>query len=227
MGPAAVIDLIAPVGHGQRGLIVSPPKAGKTMLLQNIALSIMANQPECFLIVLLIDERPEEVTDMERTVRGEVISSTFDEPATRHVQVAEMVMEKAKRLVESGIDVTHDGDVERLAEQLTGVPLGLLICNAGVLTRESLDDMDFERIRHQFEVNAIGPLRVVHRLLDNLEHGAKVAVLDIDAEGARRVAADLGPNHRGYRCDVTASDDSTIEATVIAVSTAIGGGGGL
>lgn len=95
-----VIDLVAPFGKGQRGLIVSPPKAGKTMMLQNIAHSIEANHPECKLIVLLIDERPEEVTEMERTVRGEVVASTFDEPASRHVQVAEMVIEKAKRLVE-------------------------------------------------------------------------------------------------------------------------------
>ncbi len=97
---ARIIDLVAPIGKGQRGLIVSPPKAGKTMLLQNIATSITANHPEVILIVLLIDERPEEVTEMQRTVKGEVVSSTFDEPAARHVQVAEMVIEKAKRLVE-------------------------------------------------------------------------------------------------------------------------------
>ena len=102
---ARVIDLVAPLGKGQRGLIVAPPRTGKTVLLQNIAHSITANHPECYLIVLLIDERPEEVTDMQRSVRGEVISSTFDEPAVRHVQVAEMVIEKAKRLVEHGRDV--------------------------------------------------------------------------------------------------------------------------
>jgi transcription termination factor Rho len=100
-----VIDIVAPIGKGQRALIVAPPRTGKTVLLQNIAQSITANHPECFLIVLLIDERPEEVTDMKRSVRGEVVSSTFDEPATRHVQVAEMVIEKAKRLVEHGRDV--------------------------------------------------------------------------------------------------------------------------
>ncbi|MGO9983365.1 MAG: transcription termination factor Rho, partial [Rhodomicrobium sp.] len=100
-----VIDIVAPLGKGQRGLIVAPPRTGKTVLLQNIAHSITANHPECYLIVLLIDERPEEVTDMQRSVRGEVISSTFDEPATRHVQVAEMVIEKAKRLVEHKLDV--------------------------------------------------------------------------------------------------------------------------
>ncbi|MGI9357281.1 MAG: transcription termination factor Rho [Rhizobiaceae bacterium] len=102
---ARVIDLVAPLGKGQRGLIVAPPRTGKTVLLQNIAKSITANHPEAFLLVLLIDERPEEVTDMSRSVKGEVIASTFDEPATRHVQVTEMVIEKAKRLVEHGRDV--------------------------------------------------------------------------------------------------------------------------
>jgi transcription termination factor Rho len=110
---ARIIDLCAPIGKGQRGLIVSPPKAGKTMLLQNIAMSITTNHPECFLIVLLIDERPEEVTEWERSVRGEVVSSTFDEPASRHVQVAEMVIEKAKRLVE------HKKDVVILLDSIT------------------------------------------------------------------------------------------------------------
>ncbi|MGH6922290.1 MAG: transcription termination factor Rho [Propylenella sp.] len=102
---ARVIDLVAPLGKGQRALIVAQPRTGKTVILQNIAHSITANHPECYLIVLLIDERPEEVTDMQRSVKGEVISSTFDEPASRHVQVAEMVIEKAKRLVEHGRDV--------------------------------------------------------------------------------------------------------------------------
>jgi len=102
---ARVIDLVAPIGKGQRCLIVAPPRTGKTVLLQNIAHSIERNHPECYLIVLLIDERPEEVTDMQRSVQGEVVSSTFDEPATRHVAVAEMVIEKAKRLVEHGRDV--------------------------------------------------------------------------------------------------------------------------
>lgn len=100
-----VIDLVAPLGKGQRALIVAPPRTGKTVLLQNIAQSVATNHPECYLIVLLIDERPEEVTDMRRSVKGEVVSSTFDEPASRHVQVAEMVIEKAKRLVEHGRDV--------------------------------------------------------------------------------------------------------------------------
>jgi len=110
---ARVIDMVAPLGKGQRGLIVSPPKAGKTMLLQNVAQSITSNHPECYLIVLLIDERPEEVTEMTRSVQGEVISSTFDEPASRHVQVAEMVIEKARRLVE------HKRDVVILLDSIT------------------------------------------------------------------------------------------------------------
>ncbi|MBY0452497.1 MAG: transcription termination factor Rho, partial [Bdellovibrionaceae bacterium] len=110
---ARVIDLISPMGKGQRGLIVSPPKAGKTVMLQNIARSIEANHPDCHLIVLLIDERPEEVTEMMRSVKGEVIASTFDEPASRHVQVAEMVIEKAKRLVE------HKKDVVILLDSIT------------------------------------------------------------------------------------------------------------
>jgi transcription termination factor Rho len=110
---ARVIDMVAPFGKGQRGLIVSPPKAGKTLMLQNIAQSIATNHPDSYLIVLLIDERPEEVTEMTRMVRGEVVSSTFDEPATRHVQVAEMVIEKAKRLVE------HKRDVVILLDSIT------------------------------------------------------------------------------------------------------------
>ncbi len=110
---ARIIDLVSPIGKGQRGLIVSPPKAGKTLILQNIAQSIASNHPECYLIVLLIDERPEEVTEMERMVKGEVVASTFDEPASRHVQVAEMVIEKAKRLVE------HKRDVVILLDSIT------------------------------------------------------------------------------------------------------------
>ena len=110
---ARIIDLVSPIGKGQRGMIVSPPKAGKTMMLQNIAQSIAAQHPECYLMVLLIDERPEEVTEMARSVKGEVISSTFDEPASRHVQVAEMVIEKAKRLVE------HKRDVVILLDSIT------------------------------------------------------------------------------------------------------------
>jgi transcription termination factor Rho len=110
---ARIIDLVSPIGKGQRGLIVSPPKAGKTLILQNIAQSIASNYPDCYLIVLLIDERPEEVTEMARMVKGEVVASTFDEPASRHVQVAEMVIEKAKRLVE------HKRDVVILLDSIT------------------------------------------------------------------------------------------------------------
>ena len=105
--------MVSPIGKGQRSLIVSPPRAGKTIILQNIAQSITANHPECYLMVLLIDERPEEVTDMQRSVKGEVVASTFDEPASRHVAVAEMVIEKAKRLVE------HKKDVVILLDSIT------------------------------------------------------------------------------------------------------------
>ncbi len=131
---ARVIDLIAPIGKGQRGLIVSPPKAGKTMMLQNIAQSIATNHPECYLIVLLIDERPEEVTEMQRSVRGEVIASTFDEPATRHTQVAEMVNDKAKRLVEHKRDVVILLDsITRLARAYnTVVPASGKVLTGGV-----------------------------------------------------------------------------------------------
>lgn len=129
-----VIDLISPIGKGQRGLVVSSPKSGKTVMLQQIAHSITANHPECVLIVLLIDERPEEVTEMTRSVRGEVISSTFDEPATRHVQVAEMVIEKAKRLVEHKRDVVILLDsITRLARAYnTVVPASGKVLTGGV-----------------------------------------------------------------------------------------------
>ncbi len=129
-----VVDLIAPIGKGQRALIVAPPRTGKTVMLQNIAHSIAANHPECYLIVLLIDERPEEVTDMARSVKGEVISSTFDEPAARHVQVAEMVIEKAKRLVEHKRDVVILLDsVTRLARAYnTVVPSSGKVLTGGV-----------------------------------------------------------------------------------------------
>jgi transcription termination factor Rho len=129
-----VMDLVAPIGKGQRGLIVAPPRAGKTILLQKIANSITENHPEVTLIVLLIDERPEEVTDMQREVRGEVISSTFDEDATRHVQVADMVIEKAKRLVESGKDVVILLDsITRLARaHNTVIPSGGKIMSGGL-----------------------------------------------------------------------------------------------
>jgi len=129
-----IIDIIAPVGKGQRGLIVSPPKAGKTVMLQHLAHALIANQPEATLIVLLIDERPEEVTEMTRTVRGEVVASTFDEPASRHVQVAEMVIEKAKRLVEHKKDVVILLDsITRLARAYnTVVPASGKVLTGGV-----------------------------------------------------------------------------------------------
>ena len=129
-----IIDMVSPIGKGQRGLIVSPPKAGKTLMLQNIAQSIASNNPECHLIVLLIDERPEEVTEMSRMVKGEVIASTFDEPASRHVQVAEMVIEKAKRLVEHKKDVVILLDsITRLARAYnTTVPSSGKVLTGGV-----------------------------------------------------------------------------------------------
>lgn len=131
---ARIIDLTAPIGKGQRALIVSPPKAGKTLILQNIAQSIMRNNPECHLIVLLIDERPEEVTEMQRSVRGEVVASTFDEPPSRHVQVAEMVIEKAKRLVEHKTDVVILLDsITRLARAYnTVIPASGKVLTGGV-----------------------------------------------------------------------------------------------
>jgi transcription termination factor Rho len=135
-----IIDLLAPIGKGQRSLIVAPPRTGKTVLLQNIASAIAKNHPEVVLIVLLIDERPEEVTDMQRSVRGEVISSTFDEPAQRHVQVAEMVIEKAKRLVEHGNDVVILLDsITRLARAYNSVvpPSGKIL--SGGVDSNALD----------------------------------------------------------------------------------------
>lgn len=131
---ARVIDLASPIGKGQRGLIVSPPKAGKTLMMQNIAHSIEQNHPDCYLMVLLIDERPEEVTEMKRSVKGEVVASTFDEPATRHVQVAEMVIEKAKRLVEHKKDVVILLDsITRLARAYnTVVPASGKVLTGGV-----------------------------------------------------------------------------------------------
>jgi transcription termination factor Rho len=131
---ARIVDLVSPIGKGQRGLIVSPPKAGKTLMLQNIAQSIASNNPDCYLIVLLIDERPEEVTEMERMVKGEVVASTFDEPASRHVQVAEMVIEKAKRLVEHRRDVVILLDsITRLARAYnTTIPSSGKVLTGGV-----------------------------------------------------------------------------------------------
>jgi len=141
-----IIDLISPIGKGQRSLIISPPKAGKTIILQNIANSIAANHPECFLMVLLIDERPEEVTDMQRTVKGEVISSTFDEPASRHVAVAEMVIEKAKRLVE------HKKDVIILLDSITrlGRAYNAVVPSSGKVLTGGVDANALQRPKRFF-----------------------------------------------------------------------------
>jgi transcription termination factor Rho len=143
---ARVIDLVAPIGKGQRGLIVSPPKAGKTLILQNIAQSITRNSPECRLIVLLIDERPEEVTEMQRSVRGEVVASTFDEPPSRHVQVAEMVIEKAKRLVE------HKEDVVILLDSITRLAraYNTIIPSSGKVLTGGVDAHALERPKRFF-----------------------------------------------------------------------------
>ena len=143
---ARLIDLVSPIGKGQRALIVSPPRAGKTIILQNIAQSITANHPECYLMVLLIDERPEEVTDMQRSVKGEVVASTFDEPASRHVAVAEMVIEKAKRLVE------HKKDVVILLDSITrlGRAYNAVIPSSGKVLTGGVDANALQRPKRFF-----------------------------------------------------------------------------
>ncbi|MGB1062242.1 MAG: transcription termination factor Rho [Ketobacter sp.] len=158
---ARTIDLVAPIGKGQRGLIVSPPKAGKTLMLQNIAHSISRNSPDCHLIVLLIDERPEEVTEMRRTVRGEVVASTFDEPPARHVQVAEMVLEKAKRLVE------HKRDVVILLDSITRLAraYNTVIPSSGKVLTGGVDAHALERPKRFF-----GAAR-------NIEEGGSLTIL--------------------------------------------------
>ena len=158
---ARVIDLISPQGKGQRALIVAPPRTGKTVLLQNIAKAITDNHPEVFLIVLLIDERPEEVTDMQRSVRGEVISSTFDEPATRHVQVAEMVIEKAKRLVE------HKKDVVILLDSITrlGRAYNTVVPSSGKVLTGGVDANALQRPKRFF-----GAAR-------NIEEGGSLSII--------------------------------------------------
>ena len=158
---ARIIDLVAPLGKGQRGLIVSPPKAGKTMLLQNVAQSITSNHPECYMIVLLIDERPEEVTEMDRSVQGEVVSSTFDEPASRHVQVAEMVIEKAKRLVE------HKRDVVILLDSITrlGRAYNTVVPSSGKVLTGGVDANALQRPKRFF-----GAAR-------NIEEGGSLTIL--------------------------------------------------
>ncbi|MFD2230347.1 transcription termination factor Rho [Alkalimarinus sediminis] len=156
-----VTDLVAPIGKGQRGLIVSPPKAGKTLMMQNIAQSIVRNNPECHLMVLLIDERPEEVTEMQRSVRGEVIASTFDEPPSRHVQVAEMVIEKAKRLVE------HKKDVVILLDSITRLAraYNTIIPSSGKVLTGGVDAHALERPKRFF-----GAAR-------NVEEGGSLTIL--------------------------------------------------
>ena len=143
---ARVIDIVSPIGKGQRGLIVAPPRTGKTMILQNIAKAITTNHPECYLIVLLIDERPEEVTDMQRSVKGEVIASTFDEPPSRHVQVSEMVIEKAKRLVE------HKRDVVILLDSITrlGRAYNTVVPSSGKVLTGGVDSNALQRPKRFF-----------------------------------------------------------------------------
>jgi transcription termination factor Rho len=156
-----IIDLVSPIGKGQRGLIVAPPKAGKTIMMQNIAQSIIRNNPECIIIVLLIDERPEEVTEMQRTVRGEVIASTFDEPPTRHVQVAEMVIERAKRLVE------HKKDVVILLDSITRLAraYNTVIPSSGKVLTGGVDAHALEKPKRFF-----GAAR-------NIEHGGSLSII--------------------------------------------------
>ncbi len=156
-----IIDLIAPIGKGQRGLIVAPPKAGKTIMMQNIAQAITRNNPECHLIVLLIDERPEEVTEMQRSVRGEVVASTFDEPPARHVQVAEMVIEKAKRLVE------HKKDVVILLDSITRLAraYNTVIPSSGKVLTGGVDAHALERPKRFF-----GAAR-------NIEEGGSLSII--------------------------------------------------
>ncbi len=167
-----VIDLVAPIGKGQRGLIVSPPKAGKTLILQNIAQSITRNSPDCRLIVLLIDERPEEVTEMKRSVRGEVVASTFDEPPSRHVQVAEMVIEKAKRLVE------HKEDVVILLDSMTRLAraYNTIIPSSGKVLTGGVDAHALERPKRFFgaarNVEEGGSLTIISTCL--IETGSKM-----------------------------------------------------
>jgi transcription termination factor Rho len=167
-----VIDLVAPIGKGQRGLIVSPPKAGKTLILQNIAQAITRNAPECHLIVLLIDERPEEVTEMKRSVRGEVVASTFDEPPARHVQVAEMVIEKAKRLVE------HKEDVIILLDSMTRLAraYNTIIPSSGKVLTGGVDAHALERPKRFFgaarNIEEGGSLTIISTCL--IETGSKM-----------------------------------------------------
>ncbi|MEM6481903.1 MAG: transcription termination factor Rho [Pseudomonadota bacterium] len=169
---ARVIDLVAPIGKGQRSLIVAPPRTGKTVILQNIATSIERNHPECYLIVLLIDERPEEVTDMQRSVKGEVVSSTFDEPASRHVAVAEMVIEKAKRLVE------HKRDVVILLDSITrlGRAYNTVVPSSGKVLTGGVDANALQRPKRFFgaarNIEEGGSLTIVSTAL--IETGSRM-----------------------------------------------------
>lgn len=192
---ARVIDIVAPIGKGQRALIVAPPRTGKTVLMQNIAHSITANHPECYLIVLLIDERPEEVTDMQRSVKGEVISSTFDEPAVRHVQVAEMVIEKAKRLVE------HGRDVVILLDSITrlGRAYNTVVPSSGKVLTGGVDANALQRPKRFFgaarNIEEGGSLTIIATaLVDNrLAHGRS----DLRrVQGHRQLRADPRPQGR-------------------------------
>jgi transcription termination factor Rho len=166
---ARIIDLVSPIGKGQRSLIVAPPRTGKTVLLQNIATSIAKNHPECYLIVLLIDERPEEVTDMQRSVKGEVVSSTFDEPATRHVAVSEMVIEKAKRLVE------HKRDVVILLDSITrlGRAFNTVVPSSGKVLTGGVDANALQRPKRFF-----GAAR-------NIEEGGSLTIIATALIGSR------------------------------------------
>ena len=192
---ARIIDLVAPIGKGQRGLIVSPPKAGKTMLLQNIATSITANHPEVYLIVLLIDERPEEVTEMQRTVKGEVVSSTFDEPATRHVQVAEMVIEKAKRLVE------HKKDVVILLDSITRLAraYNTVVPSSGKVLTGGVDANALQRPKRFFgaarNIEEGGWLTILATAL--IDTGSQDGRRDLRrVQGHRQLRNPPGPAHR-------------------------------
>ena len=186
-----VIDIVSPLGKGQRALIVSPPRTGKTVLLQNIANSITKNHPECYLIVLLIDERPEEVTDMQRSVDGEVVSSTFDEPASRHVQVSEMVMEKAKRLVE------HGRDVIILLDSITrlGRAFNTVVPSSGKVLTGGVDANALQRPKRFFgaarNIEEGGSLTIISTaLIDTGSRMDEVIFEEIKGTGNREIVLD-------------------------------------
>ena len=190
-----IMDLCAPIGKGQRGLIVSPPKAGKTLILQNIAQSIVRNNPECYMIVLLIDERPEEVTDMERSVRAEVVASTFDEPPARHVQVAEMVIEKAKRLVE------HKKDVVILLDSITRLAraFNTIVPSSGKVLTGGVDAHALERPKRFFgtarNIEEGGSLTIIATAL--IDTGSKMdEVIYEEFKGTGNMELHLDRQHR-------------------------------